>query len=110
MASPARIKQLSSAHAYLRSAARYVLTTLPPDVPAATVALGEVESVLTESLLISCMDALVVADGCEAARGGFWRDLQRAAEALGLVDQATSFHARFLETLDHGPDGKADEV
>jgi predicted house-cleaning noncanonical NTP pyrophosphatase (MazG superfamily) len=31
-------------------------------------------------------------------RGGFWRDLERAAQMMGLSDRAEDFHTRFLNT------------
>jgi hypothetical protein len=35
-----------------------------------------------------------------SARGGFWRDLERAAENMGLVDRLPAFRKAFSEALE----------
>lgn len=56
MNDPVHIKQLSVAHAHLRSAKRYVSLRLPPGIPDSHVALAEVEKSVPEEALLTCMD------------------------------------------------------
>lgn len=95
---------LSSAHAHLRSAKRYVSLRLPLDIPDSHAALAEVEKKIPEEVLISCMDLLAACGVQECPRGGFWRDMERAAETLGYVDRTSAYRARFLFTLDSPSD------
>lgn len=98
MNDPVRIKQLSSAHTHLRSAKRYVSARLALGMPDNHVALAEVEKKIPEEVLISCMDLLAACGVQECPRGGFWRDMERAAETLGHVERALAYRARFLFT------------
>jgi hypothetical protein len=36
-----------------------------------------------------------------SCRGGFWRDLERAAENMGLVDRLPALRKSFLDALKH---------
>jgi hypothetical protein len=99
MNNPARIKRLLSTHAHLLSAKQYVSLRVPSDIPDSHVALAEVEQRLSEEALVSCMDLLAACGVQERPRGGFWRDMERAAEALGHMERATAYRARFLFTL-----------
>ena len=42
------------------------------------------------------LDALQEISELTPCRGGFWKDLERAAEMMGLNDRAKYFHSRFL--------------
>ncbi len=99
MNDPVRIKQLSSAHAHLRSAKRYVSLRLPLAIPDDQVALAEVEKKIPKEVLVSCMDLLAACGVQECPRGGFWRDMERAAETLGHTERALAYRARFLFAL-----------
>lgn len=99
MNDPVRIKQLSLAHAHLLSAKRYVSISLPLGIPDNHVALAEVQQRLPEEVLLSCMDLLASRGLQECPRAGFWRDMERAAETLGRLEQAAAYRARFLLTL-----------
>ncbi len=98
MNDPVRIKQLSVAHAHLRSAKRYV-QGVPTGMPESYVPLAEVQQKLPEEVLLSCMDFLAAYGVQECPPGGFWRDMERAAETLGCVEHATAYRSRFLHTL-----------
>lgn len=104
MNDPVRIKQLSLAHAHLRSAKRYVSLRLPLGIPDNHVALAEVEKKVPEEVLVQCMDLLAACGVQECPRGGFWRDMERAAETLGHMERASTYRARFLFTLGSPPD------
>lgn len=105
MTDPARIKQLSVAHAHLRSAKRYVSLRLPSGIPDNHVALAEVEKKVPEEVLLTCMDLLAACGVQECPRGGFWRDMELAAETLGQMERATKYRAHFLFTLGSPPGG-----
>jgi hypothetical protein len=96
MSDPGSIKRLSASHAYLLSAAKFVSGGVPGNVPATHVPFAEVESALNKSSLIDCIDALAHAGSLENPRAGFWRDLERATEALGLPGRSATYCLRFL--------------
>jgi hypothetical protein len=50
------------------------------------------------------MDLLAACGVQERPRGGFWRDMERAAETLGQMERATTYRAHFLFTLGSPPD------
>ncbi len=99
MGDPARIKRLATAHSHLLSAKSYVSVDLATDFPASPVELRLVQTTLSESILLACMKDLEASGIAEGPRGGFWRDLQRAAEVLDQSVDARSYHAKFLATL-----------
>lgn len=72
-------------------------------MPLGNVALGDVEKALPERELVSFMDFLAARGVEEAPRAGFWRDLERAAEALCQAERASTYHVRFLATLANEP-------
>ena len=45
------------------------------------------------------LDALEEIGHLVACRGGFWRDLERAAENMGLVDRLPTLRKKHLEAL-----------
>ena len=99
MRQPAFIKQLSTAHAHLRSAARYLAVPPPSTLPNAGVPLDQVESLLTEEGLLNYMEQMALCGARELPQGGFWRDLERAAETLGREGRSNEFRERFVATL-----------
>jgi hypothetical protein len=74
---------------------------LPPPALEAKVefaeTLAEYEGVLSHNELELALDALEHAGSLVAARCGFWRDLERAAKNMGLIERASQFHRRFRE-------------
>jgi hypothetical protein len=61
-------------------------------------ALEEYERMLYHNELELALDALEHAGELVAARGEFWRDLERAAKNMELVDRASKLRRRFQET------------
>ena len=59
--------------------------------------LAEYEGMLSHNELESALDGLEYAGSLVAARGGFWRDLERAAKNMGLIERASQFRRRFQE-------------
>jgi hypothetical protein len=111
MADPARIKRLSTAHAWLRSAAAYVSAAVPESVTRGHVPLADIESALSEADMSLWIDLLVEAAAKHQVRAGFWRDLERAATVLGLSERKSLFHQRFQEALSavrHTKEGSVD--
>jgi hypothetical protein len=47
------------------------------------------------------LDALEEIGHLVSCRGGFWRDLERAAENMGLRDRLPVLRKRFLDALKH---------
>lgn len=62
--------------------------------------LADYERLLNHNELELALDALEHAGGLVAARGGFWRDLERAAKNMQLVSRASQLRRRFQETLE----------
>jgi hypothetical protein len=86
---------LSSAHAALPSPTEAVR----PDFDAAV---AEYRRYLEHNELELALDALAAAAELGGARGGVWRDLERAAQFMGLRGRATDLHARFLRAVTCG--------
>jgi hypothetical protein len=59
--------------------------------------LAEYERVLSHNELELALDALEHAGSLVATRGGVWRDLERAAKNMGLIERASQFRRRFQE-------------
>ena len=98
MSYPSRAIQMASAHAYLRFARPHLSSFPPWNVPHDTVDLSEIEQILSEEKLIACMDLLATCGLSESPRGGFWRNMERAAKALNQAERASIYRAHFLAT------------
>ena len=79
MSIPIGAIRLASAHAYVRSAQPFLASPPPWDIPQHMVDLQEIEGVLPEELLIAFMDKLAGCGLQESPRGGFWRNMEKAA-------------------------------
>ena len=102
MADVARIKQLSTVHANLLSAAEYLEPfSRPPEMPSNAVPLGKVLDVLSEISLQEWMAQLSASGSGQSPKAGFWRDLERAAESLALHEQQATFRSAFLTAARH---------
>jgi len=97
--SPERIKRLSTAHANLLSAHRYLAQPLPAGVPTDSLPLAEVESRLSEDQLRQCIDGLSALGRAEAPKAAFWKDLAKAAGALGEPAMSHQFEQEFFAAL-----------
>lgn len=53
------------------------------------------------------LDELVGLGELNNCRGGFWRELERAADVMKLHSKAAALHQRFLTSLDSQADRKA---
>jgi hypothetical protein len=62
-------------------------------------AIAEYEDMLSRNELELALDALAAAGDLAAPRGGFWRDLERAAENMHLHARASHLRRKFQETL-----------
>jgi hypothetical protein len=62
--------------------------------------LAEYERMLGHNELELALDALEHAGGLVLARGGFWKDLERAATNMELVARASQLRRRFQEALE----------
>lgn len=62
-------------------------------------AIAEYEDMLMHNELELALDALAAAGDLAAPRGGFWRDLERAAENMHLYARASHFRRRLQESL-----------
>ena len=60
--------------------------------------LAEYERTLGHNELELALDALEHAGSLVLARGGFWKDLERAATNMGLAARASQLRRRFQET------------
>jgi hypothetical protein len=58
----------------------------------------EFDEYLEHNELELAMDMLQEMAELTPCRGGFWRDLERAAEMMGLTDRAKYFRRQFLST------------
>jgi hypothetical protein len=56
----------------------------------------EFDEWLQHNELELALDTLQEISELTPCRGGFWKDLERAAEIMGLNDRAKYFHRRFL--------------
>ena len=98
MSYPPRAKKLAMAHAYLQLARPYLSPPPTWNVPYDTVDLSDIEQVLSEEKLIACMDLLATRGLDESPRGGFWRNMERAARALDQKEKASTYRVHFLTT------------
>jgi hypothetical protein len=61
--------------------------------------LGEYQNFLEHNELGLAFDTLERLGRLVSCRGGFWRDLERAAENMGLVDRLPSIRKAFSDSL-----------
>ena len=62
--------------------------------------LAQYKEFLDHSELELALDELAELSNLVPCRGGFWRDLARAAESMGLRAKMSEFEGRFHEVLD----------
>jgi predicted house-cleaning noncanonical NTP pyrophosphatase (MazG superfamily) len=62
--------------------------------------LAQYREFLEHNELELALDILEVLGHLISARGGFWRDLERAAENMGLVDRLPALQRAFAEALE----------
>lgn len=91
----ASLKRLSSLHTNLRSAAGNLNVPVPPHIPE-YVTLAQTLELLSEPVLLAWMTELAEAGLIAWPKAAFWRDLERAAEAVGSQDRAAEYRAQFL--------------
>jgi hypothetical protein len=59
----------------------------------------EAREFLAHNELGLALDDIAAAAALAPCRGRVWRDLERAAEVMGLPERASEFHARFLAAI-----------
>lgn len=90
-----KITRLLALHANLRFAAGYLGVPIPPHIPE-RVTLAQALELLSEQALLAWMIELAVVGAAGRPKAAFWRDLERAAEAVGLQERAAEYRAQFL--------------
>lgn len=96
-----RLEKSWSVTRTLLSRAKAALPVPPPEARAEfDETLAEYERMLSHNELEIALDALEHAGGLVVARGGFWKDLERAATNMQLVARASRLRRRFQETLE----------
>ena len=95
MPTPDTTKRLAIIHSHLLSAHKYLNAVVDTNVPLKPIALGSVEAELADGSLVALFEKLVEAGLKELPRGGFWRDLERAAEAMGNRTQELAMREAF---------------
>ena len=85
----------------LLSRARAALPLPSPDAKAEfEETLAEYEHMLDHNELELALDALEHAGSLVTSRGGFWKDLERAATNMELIARASQLRRRFQEALE----------
>jgi hypothetical protein len=102
MADVQLIKQWKAVETVLSSA--YRALPLPTEAVRSDfeVAVADYRKYLEHNELELALDALAAAAELVAARGGVWRDLERAAQFMELSQRAADLHARFLRAVAAG--------
>jgi len=98
MTTPELWKRWKVTEAHLRSAQRAL-----PEPPSEVAAeferlLSEFSSFLDHNELELALDMLQELGELVACRGGFWRDLERAAESMSLSNRMPYFRTRFEQS------------
>lgn len=103
MTTPELWKQWKVTEAHLRSAHR-ALPELPTEVAAEFERLqSEFSSFLDHNELELALDMLQELGELVTCRGGFWRDLERAAESMSLPNRMPYFRTRFEQSIPKRP-------
>lgn len=100
------VKQLSVAHAVLKRAAEAISETVPTGIR------GDLHSIMTDvgqarSQALWLLRLLETRATEVRPRGGFWRDLMRACEALELHDEYARCRAAYLAALEQVGKGES---
>jgi hypothetical protein len=61
--------------------------------------LSDYHSYLEHNELELALDMLAELGDLARSKGGFWRELERAAKTMGLDEKASRLHGKYLETL-----------
>jgi hypothetical protein len=93
-----QMKRLSVVHTSLRFAAGYLDEPISAHIPE-HVTLAQTLELLSEPVLLAWMTELAEAGVVAKPKAAFWRDLERAAEAVGLRERAAEYRAQFLSTV-----------
>jgi hypothetical protein len=99
MASPELLKRWKATTALLKRAYR----AIPPDSTETENRVVNLKKEFDEflehnelELALNCLEEIATLVPC---RGGFWRDLERAAQMMKLEERAQQFRIQFLKTL-----------
>ncbi|WP_269533275.1 hypothetical protein [Chitinimonas sp. BJYL2] len=99
MNDPQLWKQWKVTESLLVSAKRRLLEAAPHLNQEDATALAQYENFIQHNEFGLALDTLAEVGSEYPCRGSFWRDLERAAEAMQLTERATEFRQNFISTL-----------
>lgn len=99
MVDPHLWKQWKVCTALLADARRYLVEAAPHLQHEGLSELAQFEEYLQHNELGLALEELAELGKAHPCRGGFWRDLERAAEAMKLPDRAEEYRKAFLSVV-----------
>jgi hypothetical protein len=99
MVDPQLIKRWKVTEALLARARRHLLRALPEIGEGQAQQLQQVDEYLVHNELGLAMEVLADIGAEHQCRGAFWRDLERAAESMELLERSVEYRERFHAAL-----------